>query len=233
VRHEVKATGLRPRALAASLALLLAARPARAQLAFTVMGGTSFNLPTPLSISQQGYPDLHFTAHYETRPLETTYYYAGRLALWGKGRKAWIFDYTHQKLYLSHPPPEVQVFKITFGYNEFSLGRAWYKRGLIYSLTGGIVVGNPYSEIRGQVRLRGGGLWNSGYVLGGATIQGGLSKQFRVVDRLFLVADSRVSFSYAQMPVANGHAHVPNVALHLHFGVGYGGPRRWNPGSDS
>lgn len=233
MRHGVKATGLRHEALAACLVLLLATDPARAQVAFAVFGGTSFSLPTPLTISQQGYPDLHFTAHYDTRPLETTYYYAGRLALWGKGSKAWIFDYTHQKLYLSNPPPEVQVFKVTFGYNEFSFGRAWYRRGLIYSLTGGLVVGNPYSEVRGQIRYRGGGLLNSGYVLGGATIQGGLSKQFRLVDRLFLVADSRVSLSYAQVPVANGHAQVPNVALHLHFGVGYGGPRHWKSGSDS
>jgi hypothetical protein len=229
----MKAHRPRLRAPAVALALLLAAHPARAQLSLSVFGGTSVSLPTPLSISQQGYPDLHFTAHYDTNPFYETYYYAGRLALWGKGNKAWIFDYNHQKLYLNNPPPEVQQFKITFGYNEFAFGRAWYKRGLIYSLAGGVVVGNPYSIVRDQLRPHSGGPWNSGYMLSGVTLQGGLSKQFRVVDRLFLVADTRLSLSYARVPVSNGHANVPNVALHFHLGIGYGGPRHWKSDSGS
>ena len=219
-------TGRRLRALAICGALLLPVRAARAQLALSVFGGSSFSIPTPLTIKQDGFDDLHFTAHYETRPFYETYYYAGRLALWGKHRNAWIFDYTHQKVYLSNPPPEIQSFRITFGYNEFTFGRAFYRHGLIWSLAAGPVVGNPYSKVRGQLRPHSGGPWNSGYLLSGATLQGGLSKQFQLIDRLFVVADSRISISYAQVPISNGHADVPNVALHLHFGVGIGGPKR-------
>ncbi|MEO8032167.1 MAG: hypothetical protein ABI765_15050 [Gemmatimonadota bacterium] len=223
--------GRQIRMLATALVIALSARTAHAQLALSVFGGTSFSLPTPLTISQSGYPDLHFTAQFRTKPFYETYYYAGRLALWGKHNSAWIFDYTHHKLYLTNPPPEVQTFRITFGFNQFAFGRAFYRHGLIWSLAAGPVVANPYSVIRGQLRAHSGGLGNLGYLLSGATLQGGLSKQFRVLDRFFLVADSRVSFSYARVPVANGHATVPNVALHLHFGVGIGGPRHW--GTDS
>ena len=227
------ASGLHLRALAVALVLLLGAAPARAQLALSVFGGTSFSLPTPLSIRQQGFPDIDFTAHYQTKPFYETYYYAGRVALWGKNNKAWIFDYMHHKLYLTNPPPGVQQFRISYGYNQFAFGRAFYSRGLIYSLAAGPVIGNPYSEIHGQLRGHSGGPSNSGYLLSGGTVQAGLSKQFLLVDRLFLVADGRVSFSYARVPVSNGHANVPNVALHLHFGVGFGGPRRWSSGSGS
>lgn len=233
MNRGLKSSGRCLRALAATLVLLLAARPAHAQLALSVFGGTSFSVPTPLGIRQAGFPDLDFTAHYQTKPFYETYYYAGRLALWGKGNKAWIFDYTHHKVYLTNPPPEVQQFRITYGYNQFAFGRAIYSGGLIYSLAAGPVVANPYSQIRGVVRGHSGGPWNSGYLLAGATVQAGLSKQFRLIDRLFLVADSRVSFSYARVPVSSGHASVPNLALHLHFGMGFGGPRHWTKPSEA
>ncbi len=222
------------RALAVTVVLLLAPRVSHAQLALSVFGGSSFSLPTPLHITQAGFPDFDFTAHYQTKPFYETYYYAGRLALWnGKSNKAWIFDYAHHKVYLTNPPPGIQQFRITYGYNQFAFGRAFYSRGLIYSVAAGPVIGNPFSEIHGQVRGHEGGPWNAGYMLAGATVQMGLSHQFRVIDRFFLVADSRVSFSYARVPVANGHANVPNVALHLHFGAGFGGPRHWAKVADS
>lgn len=217
--------GRRHLALAAALLLLIPFRPASAQLALTVFGGSSFSMPTPLTIKQDGFDDIHFTAHYQTKPFYETYYYAGRLALWGRHRSAWIFDYTHHKIYLTNPPPGVQAFRITFGYNQFAFGRAFYRHGLIWSLAAGPVVANPYSEIHGQLRDHSGGPWNSGYLLAGGTLQGGLSKQFNIIPRVFVVADSRISVSYVQVPVANGHANVPNVALHLHFGVGIGGPK--------
>src|SRR5882672_2963944 len=173
-----KSAGLRLRALAVTLVLLLSARPARAQLALTVFGGTSLSVPSPLAIRQAGQPDIDFTAHYQTKPFYETYYYAGRLALWGAHNKAWIFDYTHHKVYLTNPPPEVQQFRITYGYNQFAFGRAFYSRGVIYSLTAGPVIANPYSEVRGQLRGHTGGPGNWGYMLAGATVQAGLSKQF-------------------------------------------------------
>ena len=46
---------------------------------------------------------------------------------------------------------------------------------------------------------------------------------------VFLSVDSRVSATYVRVPVANGHASVPNLALHFHAGLGYGGPRRPEP----
>jgi hypothetical protein len=41
----------------------------------------------------------------------------------------------------------------------------------------------------------------------------------------FLSLDGRVSASFLRIPVADGHATVPNLALHLHLGLGYSVPR--------
>jgi hypothetical protein len=217
-------------AIAAGL-LLVTAAPLHGQAALEVYFGTSYSLPTPLTISQQGYPDLHETAHYDTRPFIDTWYYAGRLGFWGKHDKAWVVDFTHQKIYLANPLPEIQDFRVTFGYNQLGAGRAWHRHGLILSLTGGIVVANPYSMVRGQEFVRGGGLMNTGYRLSGVTMEGGLNKQFRLVERLFCSLDTRLSGSWARVPVVGGHADAPNVALHLRLGLGYGGPRHWGAAS--
>jgi hypothetical protein len=199
----------------------------RAQAALEVFFGTSYSLHTPLTIYQQGYPDLRQTAHYDTRPFIDTWYYSGRLAFWGKHDKAWVVDFTHQKIYLANPVPEIQEFKVTFGYNQLSFGRAWHRHGLNLSLTGGVVVANPYSIIRGQELGRGGGVMDTGYRLAGVTMEGGLNKQFRLVRPLFFSMDTRLSGSWARVPVQGGHANAPNVAWHLHLGLGVGGPKHW------
>jgi hypothetical protein len=46
------------------------------------------------------------------------------------------------------------------------------------------------------------------------------TRRFPVLDGVFLSLDGRVSFSYVRVPVARGHASVPNLALHLHAGLG-------------
>jgi hypothetical protein len=203
------------------------AAPLHAQAALEVFFGTSYSLHTPLTIYQQGYPELSQTAHYETRPFIDTWYYSGRLAFWGKHDNAWVVDFTHQKIYLANPVPEIQDFKVTFGYNQLGFGRAWHRHGFNFSATGGVVIANPYSIIRGQELARGGGMFNTGYRFAGITAQGGLNKQFRLVERLFFSMDTRLSASWARVPVQGGHANAPNIAWHLHLGMGYGGPRHW------
>jgi hypothetical protein len=204
------------------LLLVLAARPGpvRAQqVELQAFLGSSVNSPSPLWIHQNDQPDLHFTGHWATRPFLDTWYYAWRVGLWS-GDRGWLLDFTHHKMYLTNPPPEVQRFRITNGMNLFTVSRGFRKGNVTYALGAGPVVTFPKNEIRGE-RLESGrrGFWG-GYLLSGANVMASATRRFPVLDGVFLSLDGRVSFSYVRVPVARGHASVPNLALHLHAGLG-------------
>jgi hypothetical protein len=193
--------------------------PALAQLELQVFLGTAISAPTPLSITQRGQPGLDLTAHWATRPFLDTWYYAGRIGLWS-GDRAWLFDFTHHKIYLSDPPAEIQKFRITNGMNMFTLSRG-FRRGLFsYALGAGPVITYPINRVRGQ-KLPSGRGFLGGYFLSGGTLLASATRRFSLTAGFFLSLDGRVSATYVRVPVADGHASVPNVALHLHAGLGY------------
>jgi hypothetical protein len=218
------------RSLALGL-LVLAARPAavRAQVELQAFFGSSVSLPTPLTITQAGEPDLHFTAHWATRPFLDTWYYGGRIGVWS-GNRGWLFDFTHHKIYLTNRPAEVQRFRITNGMNLFTVSRG-FRRGLFsYAIGAGPVITFPINRVRDR-RLSGDrGFWG-GYFLSGANLMASATRQFPVAEGVFFSLDGRVSASYVRVPVAGGHASVPNLALHFHAGLGYsiGGRRQRGP----
>lgn len=205
------------------LLLAFAARPGpvRAQqVELQGFLGSSVNAPSPLRIHQDGQPDLHFTGHWATRPHLDTWYYAWRVGLWSADR-GWLLDFTHHKMYLTNPPPEVQRFRITNGMNLFTVSRGFRKGKFTYAFGAGPVITFPKNEIRGE-RLESGrrGFWG-GYFLSGANVMASATRRFPVAAGVFLSLDGRVSFSYVSVPVARGHASVPNLALHLHAGLGF------------
>jgi hypothetical protein len=210
--------------------LLLAARPgtARGQVELQAFFGSSISLPTPLTITQAGEPDLHFTAHWATRPFLDTWYYGGRIGVWS-GNRGWLLDFTHHKIYLTNGPPEVQKFRITNGMNLFTVSRG-FRRGLFsYAIGAGPVITFPINRVRDRRLIGDRGFWG-GYFLSGANVLASATRQFPLVEGVFFSLDGRVSASYVRVPVAGGHASVPNVAFHFHAGVGYtignGGKRR-------
>ena len=193
--------------------------PALAQLELQAFLGTAVSAPTPLSITQRGQPGLDFTAHWATRPFLDTWYYAGRIGLWS-GDRGWLFDFTHHKVYLSNPPAEIQKFRITNGMNMFTLSRG-FRRGLFsYALGAGPVITYPMNRVRGQ-KLPSGRGFLGGYFLSGGSLLASSTRRFPLTAGFFLSLDGRVSATYVRVPVADGHASVPNVALHLHAGLGY------------
>jgi hypothetical protein len=193
--------------------------PALAQLELQAFLGTSVSAPSPLWITQRGQPDLDFTAHWATRPFLDTWYYAGRIGLWS-GDRGWLFDFTHHKIYLTNPPAEVEKFRITNGMNMFTLSRG-FRRGLFsYALGAGPVVTYPINRVRGQ-KLQSGRGFLGGYFLSGGTLLASATRRFPLTAGFFLSLDGRVSASYVRVPVVNGHASVPNLALHFHAGLGY------------
>jgi hypothetical protein len=47
------------------------------------------------------------------------------------------------------------------------------------------------------------------------------TRRFTLWRGLFVSLDGRVSATYIRVPIADGHASVPNAAFHLHAGLGY------------
>jgi hypothetical protein len=205
----------------ALLLLLLAGwpAPAQGQVELQAFLGSSVNAPSPLSISQDGRPDLRFTAHWATRPLLDTWYYAGRIGIWN-GDRGWLLEFTHHKMYLTNGPAEVQKFRITNGMNMFTVSRG-FRRGrlLSFAVGAGPVVTYPINRVRGE-QLESDRGFLGGYFLSGAHVMGSVTRKLPLAAGAFLSLDSRVSFSYVRVPVARGHAAVPNAALHLHVGLG-------------
>ena len=193
---------------------------------FTVeaLGGTAYNLPTPLTVSQSGYPDIRFSAHYDTKPFGPYYpYYSWRATLWNReGTEAWELTQVHHRLFLSNNPPEIQVFAIHFGYNFFMVGHAWKRGDFVYHVDGGVLVCNPESTVRGRtLNTRGTGLFDAGYTLAGGGGQVGVSRTFHLTKHLFAAGNLSFMAGRARVPVADGSAAVPNLSVHGQLGVGF------------
>lgn len=209
------------RALALGGLALAWAGPLRAQTEITVESylGSAVSLPTPLTITQKGQPDLHFTAHYQTRPWDDTWYYQGRIGIW-KGDRGWLLEFLHHKLYLTEDrPDEIQQFQITNGFTMFTVSRGWRWHNTILAAGAGPVITYPISTVRG-LHEGGRGGFLGGYHLSGGTIIGTVAQRVPILPWLFVAGELRGSVSYVRVPVALGHASVPNVALHYHLGGG-------------
>ena len=180
--------------------------------------GTAYSVPTPLRITQSGSPPLRFTAHWSTRPLSGSPYYAWRLTWW-HGARAWALEFVHHKIYLENPPPEVQRFEITHGYNLLALAHRWRDGSLGYTLGAGVVIGYPETTVRGRSQA-GGGLFGSRYHLAGATLLAGVGERLKLSQRFYASAEGKLTAAYARMPISGGHVTAPNVAVHVLVGLG-------------
>ncbi len=201
----------------------LGSRPALAQFEIEGFLGSSFSAPTPLSITQRGQPNLHVTAHWATRPFRPTWYYAARLGLW-RGDRGWLLDFTHHKLDMTDRPAAIQQFEVSNGVNMFTVSRGFRQGKLSWALGAGPVITFPENRVRGRALERGRGFWG-GYFLSGGNLMVSATRHVPLPLGFLLSVDARASASYMRVPVADGHASVPNVALHLHAGVGYAVPR--------
>ncbi|TFG89678.1 MAG: hypothetical protein E4H17_00145, partial [Gemmatimonadales bacterium] len=161
---------------------LLAARPNAAHAQWAVEGflGNSVSAPSTLTIQQIGQPTLRFTAHYVTRATEPSIYYATRISHWW-GRWGGFLGFVHHKIYLTNNPPEVQDFKVTFGYNLVGIGAGYLVNG--WSLLGSVgpVVSNPASTVRGRSLNHEGGLFSTGNYINGFNLQVGVNRRFNLL----------------------------------------------------
>ena len=222
VRGELGPLARAARLAALFVTLLAIARDARAQTTWSVQlfGGSAYSFHTPLTIHQTGEPDIHLTAHYSTRPWSGARYYAYRFGRWDPSG-AWELEMVHHKVYLDNPPPEVQHFEVSHGYNLVYVNHAIRRYDFIFRLGAGVVIARPESVIRNLRRSEDRGLFHAGYYFTGPSGQLAVERRFRLWRGLFASAEGKLSAARARMSVPGGQATVPNVALHGLLGVGY------------
>lgn len=185
-----------------------------------LFAGSAFNVPTPLTIRQPNERELRFIARYATRPWSGSPYYAYRVGRW-VAERAWEFELVHHKLYLTTRLSEVERFEISHGYNLLFVNRAGtFGRGVLRA-GAGIVIAHPENTVRGRaLDSKRGGL-GGGYYAAGAVAQLAAERRWMITRRLFIATEAKITGAYARVPVADGRAIVPNLALHALAGVGY------------
>lgn len=184
-----------------------------------VFAGTSWNLPTTLQINQAGEALICFKARYRTRPWHGSPYYAYRL-----GYDKWSAELVHHKIYLQNPPPEVQHFEVSHGYNLAMVSRSFpfNNSAGIFRVGLGMVIGHPEGRIRGKAINPVKSFLGGGYHISGICLQAAVGPPLGIAEHWFFRPEVKVTAAWARMPLAGGGtATVPNLALHTLFGFGY------------
>ncbi|MGH7468771.1 MAG: hypothetical protein ACRENP_12510 [Longimicrobiales bacterium] len=204
--------------LLAALLLAAGARPGRAQIFAEGFMGSALSVPLPLHVTQSGSAELRFTAKYETRPLEGSPYYAWRIGYW-RSRRGWAVGLLHHKLYLTNAPSAIQRFEVSHGYNLVAVTHGWLHGSSYFGVGGGVVIAHPETVVRGRTTPADGGPLGGGYYLTGPSLQGAAGRYVLLTSFLALALEAGASASRARLPVAGGHANVPNLAMHFHVGL--------------
>ena len=183
-------------------------------------GGTSWSVPSTLAADQSGLSRLEFRARWETRPLEDAPYYAARVALWS-GRRGWELQLLHHKIYLTNPPPEIDSFEVSHGWNLLTIQRASHGRILDWRVGAGAVIAHAEGIVRGRQVDEGNGLFGHGYYVSGPAAVVGAGKSLAIWRGFLATAEGQVTFSWARIPIQGGHARTGNVAFHALIGIGF------------
>lgn len=184
--------------------------------------GGAFNLPMPLTIRQAGQPDLRFTARYSSRPFTPPIYYGVQLGRRSGGTE-WTVELLHQKLYVENPPPEVQSFSVSHGFNLVTVSRGWQVGGGLWARAGlSAVLAHPESVVRGLKLDEDRGLFGTGQHLSGIGVDVTLERRFPLAGKLYFALDGKVTAAWAVVPVAEGDASVPTLSAHALAGLGLG-----------
>ena len=78
---------------------------------------------------------------------------------------------------------------------------------------------HPETTVRGKSWEDDGGL--NGFYISGAGGQLALEKRYIITEKLSLSLELKMTAAYAEIPIADGTATVPNYAAHGLIGIGY------------
>lgn len=182
--------------------------------------GGVYNFKLPLTIVQEGYPDIYIhQAVYETEPFTSPHYWDWRFTKWFRNFGI-SFEGIHQKIYLINKPEEVQRFGISHGYNMCVFNYVKSFKWFNLSLGAGSVLMHPESTVRGMKYPEGPGFDIHGYVLRGYVLNVGVTHHSRFWKRFYLSTEAKLTVSQAKVPIVNGYAKVNNIAFQFIFGPG-------------
>jgi len=187
---------------------------------FNLTPGTDVVFPSPLSIKQSGNEKISLWAFYRSEPFKLPVYYSCRVGFCN-GQKGWEAETNHLKIFLKNKPPEVGHFSISHGYNQVFINRVVRKGKLGIKLGAGFVLAHPENTVRGLTLDGNRGLFGQGYYIAGPAVQYGFYEEIGLTKWFYILLESKISVAYANVPVANGRAHVPVAAFHLQAGPGF------------
>ncbi len=184
--------------------------------------GTAVSASSNLSLSGAG-AGLDVDANWATRALESPVYWAVRLGA-RRGDYALELQLVHHKTYLENPPPEIENFEITHGFNLLTLQAARRGGPVDLRIGAGVTIPHVSMQVNGEPFA------NEGFRVGGPAFTAGIGKSLEIVGGLFLQLEAQATAARANISVAEvqpdisvAEAHVDtwNYALHLMVGVGY------------
>jgi len=216
LRRPAGATGLA--VLGAALAVPSPARAEEPRWRVEAGLGGSLSFGSALRLEQRGQPPIEVDAEWEARSLEPPLYYGVRVSR-DEGGGAWGLRFVHHKIHLANPTAEVERFSVSHGYNQLSLERGFPVRGVKLWLGAGLVVAHPESTVRGRTGAESGGSLGGGYHLTGPLATIAASRAVPLGRGFALVPEARFTLSRARVPIADGEASFPNVALHALVGL--------------
>lgn len=184
----------------------------------SVGDGLQYNVPLPIIIRQSGKPDIRLTARFSTRPFADVPYYDVKVGI-VRGPWAYELELIHHKLYLDNPPPEVQWFEITHGYNPIVVNAVRKQWGVAFRAGAGILLAHPETTIRGLQLPENGGIL--GWYVSGPAAQVSVGKYAEFGHHFFAGLEGKFVGAWARVPIAHGNADVPNLSLHGLVSVGW------------
>lgn len=194
---------------------------AQTRWSFELQFGVVHSLDLPLTIYQQGYPDIRIKkANFYSEPLIDPPYWDWRFTKWFKN-KSIEFEAIHHKFYLKNLPAEVQRFGISHGYNMLMLNHGRQVGKYILRAGAGSALVHGESTIRGMAYPEGPGFDIYGYRLRGVVINLAAARQLRFSKTFFMNAELKLNASVANVPVVSGHARVHIIVFQFILGPGF------------
>jgi hypothetical protein len=190
------------------------------RFSFEFLPGGAALIPSSLFIRQDGFSDLKFVARYHTESFNLPIYYSCRIGYKINKNSNIELEMNHLKVKLDNNPPEIEVFSISHGFNQFWVNYSYSYKGVVFRSGLGPVIAHPESIIRGNQFDTTQGFLEMGYYVSGITSQLAIQKKIFVGRHLFFSAETKINAAYARVQIADGFARVSIFAIHGLIGLG-------------
>lgn len=205
--------------IACLLSILCETIQAQTRWSFEMHGGGVWNVPMPLTIRQNGQPEISISSRFHTEPFTLPFYEDARLIRW-KGNNSWEFEFLHHKLYLNNTTAEIQKYNISHGFNMLMINRGFNRQKFQWRYGAGIILAHPESKIRDKIFGDSENDWDLGYSVSGPVVNIAVGRRIYFTRQLYLNAEAKSTFAYSRIKIAEGNSDVWNLAFHLIFGIG-------------